>query len=71
MAPDQLCATLSYAVKLYRLAKLRRKALDELGGTWHQLGDRVALEQVFERAFGCLSIAFQPIVCWTSTTFTR
>jgi EAL domain-containing protein (putative c-di-GMP-specific phosphodiesterase class I) len=66
VAPDLLCATLSYAVKLYRLAKLRRKALDQLGGTWNQLGDRVALEQVFERAFGCLSIAFQPIVSWSS-----
>jgi len=66
VAPELLVSTLSYAVKLHRLAKLRRKALDELGGTWNQLGDRVALEQVFERAFGCLSIAFQPIVSWSS-----
>jgi EAL domain-containing protein (putative c-di-GMP-specific phosphodiesterase class I) len=66
VAPELLCATLFYAVKLYRLAKLRRKALDELGGTWNQLGDRVALEQIFERAFGCLSIAFQPIVSWSN-----
>jgi len=66
VAADLLCTTLSYAVKLHRLAKLRRKALDELGGTWSQLGDRVALEQVFERAFGCLSIAFQPIVSWSN-----
>jgi len=66
VASDLLCATLSYAVKLHRLAKLRRKALDELGGNWSQLGDRVALEQVFERAFGCLSIAFQPIISWSN-----
>lgn len=66
VTPDLLRGTLLYAVKLYRLAKLRRKALDELGGTWNQLGDRVALEQVFERAFGCLSIAFQPIVSWSN-----
>ena len=66
VAPELLCGTLVYAVKLYRLAKLRRKALDELGGTWNQLGDRVVLEQVFERAFGCLSIAFQPIVSWSN-----
>ena len=63
---DRLCATLSYATKLYRLAKLRRSALDELGGTWNQLGDRVALEMIFERAFGGLSIAFQPIVSWSN-----
>jgi EAL domain-containing protein (putative c-di-GMP-specific phosphodiesterase class I)/ActR/RegA family two-component response regulator len=66
VGPELLCATLSYAVKLHRLAKLRRKALGELGGSWNQLGDRVALEQVFERAFGCLSIAFQPIVSWSN-----
>ena len=66
VTPDLLCGTLAYAVKLYRLAKLRRKALGELGGTWNQLGDRVALEQIFERAFGCLSIAFQPIVSWSN-----
>jgi len=66
VAPELLRSTLSYAVKLHRLAKLRRKALGELGGTWNQLGDRVALEQVFERAFGCLSIAFQPIVSWSN-----
>ncbi|HEX7506513.1 MAG TPA: EAL domain-containing protein [Polyangia bacterium] len=66
VTPDLLCATLFYAVKLHGLARLRRKALDELGGTWRQLGDRVALEQVFERAFACLSIAFQPIVSWSS-----
>ncbi len=64
--PDLLVATLFYATKLHRLAKLRRKALNEIGGTWNQLGDRVALEQVFERAFGCLSIAFQPIVSWSN-----
>ena len=66
VAADLLCSTLSYAVKLHGLAKLRRKALAELGGTWNQLGDRVALEQIFERAFGCLSIAFQPIVSWSN-----
>jgi len=58
--------TLSYASKLHGLAKLRRRALGELGGEWWQLGDRVALEQVFERAFDRLTVAFQPIVSWSS-----
>ena len=66
VAPDLLCATLTYSTKLHRLAKLRRSALDELGGTWSQLGDRVALERIFERAFDGLSIAFQPIISWSN-----
>jgi EAL domain-containing protein (putative c-di-GMP-specific phosphodiesterase class I)/CheY-like chemotaxis protein len=66
VATASLCATLAYAAKLHKLATLRRSALDELGGTWRQLGDRVALERVFERALGCLSVAFQPIVSWSN-----
>jgi EAL domain-containing protein (putative c-di-GMP-specific phosphodiesterase class I) len=64
--PDLLLKTVSYATKLHRLAKLRRRALDTLGGEWSQMGDRVALELVFERAFDGLSIAFQPIISWSS-----
>jgi EAL domain-containing protein (putative c-di-GMP-specific phosphodiesterase class I) len=39
-----------------------------LNGTtpdWSQLGDRAALEQVFERASMDLTIAFQPIISWS------
>jgi EAL domain-containing protein (putative c-di-GMP-specific phosphodiesterase class I) len=57
---------LAYATKLHRLAELRRSALGELGGTWSQLGDRVALERIFERALDGISIAFQPIVSWSN-----
>jgi len=63
---EELCEVLVYACKLYELAKLRRRALDALGGRWSQMGDRVSLELVFERAFGCLFIAFQPILSWSS-----
>ena len=66
VAREAFVATLSYASKLHGLAKLRRRALVELGGEWWQLGDRVALEQVFERAFDRLTVAFQPIVSWSS-----
>jgi EAL domain-containing protein (putative c-di-GMP-specific phosphodiesterase class I) len=62
---EALCETLIYAVKLHKLGCIRRRALDALGGEWSQMGDRVALEQVFERAFDCLSIAFQPIISWS------
>lgn len=65
MTSGMLCNTVAYASKLYRLAKLRRRALDTLGGQWNQMGDRVALELAFERAVGGLSIAFQPILSWS------
>jgi EAL domain-containing protein (putative c-di-GMP-specific phosphodiesterase class I) len=64
--PEVLADTMLYATKLYKVAQLRRKALDALGGQWSQMGDRVALELVFERAFESLSIAFQPIISWAN-----
>jgi EAL domain-containing protein (putative c-di-GMP-specific phosphodiesterase class I)/ActR/RegA family two-component response regulator len=64
--PALLCQTVAYAAKLYAVAQLRRRALDVLGGHWSQMGDRAALEVAFERAFDRLSIAFQPIVSWSS-----
>jgi EAL domain-containing protein (putative c-di-GMP-specific phosphodiesterase class I)/CheY-like chemotaxis protein len=66
IVPGKLCDSVAHAFQLYELARLRRSVLDALGGDWRQLGDRVALEQVFERAFGGLSIAFQPIISWSS-----
>jgi EAL domain-containing protein (putative c-di-GMP-specific phosphodiesterase class I) len=66
ITPGVLVDTMSYATKLYKVAQLRRKALDHLGGEWSQMGDRVALELVFERAFERLSIAFQPIISWSN-----
>ena len=66
VTPELLCESLSYASKLHALALLRRQALDALGGQWSQMGDRAALEVAFERAFDRLSIAFQPIVSWSS-----
>lgn len=66
VGPELLCRTLDYAAKLYAVAQLRRRALGALGGHWSQMGDRAALEVVFERAYDRLSIAFQPIVSWSS-----
>jgi EAL domain-containing protein (putative c-di-GMP-specific phosphodiesterase class I) len=52
------------AVRLHRLAKLKREALS-LSGSNSQPGDRVGLEQAFERARASLWLAFQPIVSWS------
>ncbi len=62
---ELLVGKVEYAAKLHALARLRRRALDILGGQWSQMGDRAALEVAFERAFDRLSIAFQPIVSWS------
>jgi len=66
VAHELLRDTVAYAGKLYAVARLRRRALGALGGQWSQMGDRAALEVAFERAFDRLSIAFQPIVSWSS-----
>lgn len=49
------------AVRLHRLAKLKREAL-RLSGTSSQPGDRAGLEEAFDRALSGLWLAFQPIV---------
>jgi EAL domain-containing protein (putative c-di-GMP-specific phosphodiesterase class I)/ActR/RegA family two-component response regulator len=49
------------AVRLHKLARLKREALS-LTGSDAQPGDRVALEGAFERALAGLWLAFQPIV---------
>ncbi|MGD0835306.1 MAG: EAL domain-containing response regulator [Polyangia bacterium] len=66
LVPAALGAHLAYAVKLHALARVRRQAFRVLGGHWSQMGDRAALEVAFEQAFDRLSIAFQPIVSWSS-----
>jgi len=53
-----------HAVRLHRLARLKREAL-KLTGSDAQPGDRIALEGAFERALGGLWLAFQPIVSLT------
>lgn len=63
---EVLGEAVAHACKLHELARLRRSALDALGGDWTQMGDRVALEQIFERAFTGLSIAFQPVISWAA-----
>ena len=50
-----------HAVRLHKLARLKRDAL-RVTGSDAQPGDRVALEGAFERALSGLWLAFQPIV---------
>jgi EAL domain-containing protein (putative c-di-GMP-specific phosphodiesterase class I) len=56
-----LVSVAEHAVRLHKLARLKREALN-LTGSDAQPGDRVALEGAFERALSGLWLAFQPIV---------
>jgi EAL domain-containing protein (putative c-di-GMP-specific phosphodiesterase class I) len=54
------------AVRLHRIAKAKRQALDLLGGEDRFFGDRAGLAASFERALESLHIAYQPIVAWST-----
>lgn len=58
---QDLESTVERAIQLYRLARLKREALQVLGMTG-RASDRVGLEASFARALSSLWIAFQPIV---------
>jgi len=57
-----LLSAVMQAYRLYRLAKLRREALAEMGGGHFAAGDRSGMVVAFDRALKSLRLAFQPIV---------
>ena len=64
IAPRALIDVVTHAARLYRVARLKREALQHLGDEDHQVGDRAGLEAAFNRALDSLWMAFQPIVLW-------
>jgi CheY-like chemotaxis protein len=60
-SPAELRKTVDNAANLYRLARMKREAL-ELAGTPGGAGDLAGLEASFNRALVSLWVAFQPIV---------
>lgn len=62
--PADLVKTVAEAIRLHRLARLKREALTLVSNDPMQLGDRASLEVYFESALEKLWIAFQPIVGW-------
>jgi EAL domain-containing protein (putative c-di-GMP-specific phosphodiesterase class I) len=50
------------AVRLHRMAKLKREALAVLESDGHWVGDRASLEGTFDRALLLLWMAYQPVV---------
>jgi EAL domain-containing protein (putative c-di-GMP-specific phosphodiesterase class I)/CheY-like chemotaxis protein len=59
--PVSLRQTVDHAIQLYRLARMKREALELLGLT-RGASDRAGLEAGFERALSSLWVALQPIL---------
>ena len=62
---DGFLAAVGHAVRLHRMARLKREALALMGTVGKNLGDRAGLEAAFARALGSLAMAYQPIVRWS------
>jgi EAL domain-containing protein (putative c-di-GMP-specific phosphodiesterase class I) len=59
-----LLEVMQRAVRLHRMARLKRQALELAGVTSKSLGDRASLEARFTSAIERLWMAYQPIVDW-------
>lgn len=58
----ELVRVVDKAVRIHRLAALKRQAMAELGAGDRQVGDRAGLETRFIRAMASLFMVYQPIV---------
>jgi EAL domain-containing protein (putative c-di-GMP-specific phosphodiesterase class I)/CheY-like chemotaxis protein len=56
-----LVAAVAQAVRLHRLALLKREALTHLGASDKLVGDRAGLEATFGRAISSMWLAYQPV----------
>ncbi len=59
---ETLREAVAHAVRLDRLARLKREALMQLGGADRLVGDRAGLDSVWAAALSSVRIAYQPIV---------
>jgi EAL domain-containing protein (putative c-di-GMP-specific phosphodiesterase class I) len=62
---SELVKLVDDAVRLHRIAKAKRAALDLAGGQ-RFVGDQAGLTASFDRALSSLYVAYQPIVRWTT-----
>lgn len=63
---QDLCDAVDHAHRLHELARLKRQALELMGRTDRQLGDRAGLEVRMPVALARLTMLYQPIVRWSS-----
>jgi EAL domain-containing protein (putative c-di-GMP-specific phosphodiesterase class I) len=64
--PGELGRVALKAVRLHRLARVKRQALAQLGFMDRQLGDLAGLDAAFGRCLSTLWMAYQPIVLWSA-----
>jgi EAL domain-containing protein (putative c-di-GMP-specific phosphodiesterase class I)/ActR/RegA family two-component response regulator len=62
LRPADVTATVDRAVRMHRLARVKRDALQHLGLGERLVGDRAGLEASFARALQAVWMAYQPIV---------
>lgn len=65
LAPAELAAAVTRAAQLRKMAIIKRQAVSLLAADRFQVGDRDALEPIFERALDGMWMAYQPIVHWS------
>ena len=64
VARKELSETVLRAAKIYKLARVKREALELPGKDRGRLGERAALEVRFSWAMSLIWMAFQPIIAW-------
>jgi EAL domain-containing protein (putative c-di-GMP-specific phosphodiesterase class I) len=62
VSAEELLRSVEHAVRLRRLASVKREVLRYLGHNDRLMGDRAGLEAVFGRALASLHMAYQPII---------
>jgi EAL domain-containing protein (putative c-di-GMP-specific phosphodiesterase class I)/ActR/RegA family two-component response regulator len=65
VATSEFMPNVEYALRIGRMARIKREAMLLLGDPEQFLGDRAGLEAAFTRALGGLWMAYQPIVLWS------
>jgi EAL domain-containing protein (putative c-di-GMP-specific phosphodiesterase class I)/ActR/RegA family two-component response regulator len=65
LLPSDLLPIMEYAVRICRMARVKREALLLVGDAEKFVGDRAGLETRFSRALGEIWMAYQPIVSWS------
>lgn len=65
---DELEGVVEYAVRMHRLALIKRAAMALVGNTAKFSGDLAGLDAAFTSALGTLWMAFQPIVTYSTRT---
>ena len=63
--PSELLPIADYAIRMCRMARVKREALRMLGDAEKFVGDRAGLEAHFPRALDGIWMAYQPIISWS------